>query len=162
MRPLNGYTLWTLTLAGALATVAFDFFGQAITPMLGFASLAPVPLANQVIETLTGSPNDAAAQFLHYLAGMIAYPFGWMFIAEPLARRILPSLSWVLVAILHGTGLWIFALYVLAHLVAGQPAFLGFTGITWVALLGHILFALVAGSVVRWRDGKSLSLGARV
>jgi hypothetical protein len=40
----------------------------------------------------------------------------------------------------------------MAHLVAGNPAFLGFTGITWVALVGHVLFALVAAWVVAWRD----------
>ena len=34
-----------------------------------------------------------------------------------------------------------------------QPAFLGFTGITWAALAGHVLFAIVAAMVVRWREG---------
>ena len=59
-------------LAGAVATVAFDFFGQSLSPLLGFASLAPVPLANNVIQTLTGAPYEPAAQLLHYIAGMIA------------------------------------------------------------------------------------------
>lgn len=162
MRAINGHTLWTMLLAGAVATVAFDYFGQSLSPMLGFASLAPVPLANQVIQTLTGEPYIPAAHLLHYIAGMIAYPFGWMFIAEPLARRITPGLPWVLVAIIYGIGLWIFALYIMASLIAGQPAFLGFTGITWVALFGHVLFAVVAAIVVRWRDRQSRSLGARV
>jgi hypothetical protein len=162
MRAINGHTLWTMVLAGAVATVAFDYFGQSLSPMLGFAGLAPVPLANQVIQTLTGEPYAPAAHLLHYIAGMIAYPLGWMFIAEPLARRITPGLPWFLVAILYGIGLWIFALYIMASLIAGQPAFLGFTGITWVALAGHVLFAIVAALVVRWRDGLSRSLGAAV
>jgi hypothetical protein len=162
MRAINGFNLWTMILAGAVATVAFDLFGQSITPMLGFASLAPVPLANQVIQTLTGAPYEPGAQLLHYIAGMVAYPIGWMFIAEPIARRITPGLSWFLVSIIYGIGLWIFALYIMASLIAGQPAFLGFTGITWVALVGHVLFAIVAAIVVRWRDGQSRSLGAAV
>ena len=83
------------------------------------------------------------------------YPIGWMFIAEPLARRITPGLNWFVVAVIYGIGLWIFALYIMASLIAGQPAFLGFTGITWVALLGHVLFAIVAAMVVRWRDGQA-------
>ncbi len=162
MRAINGFNLWTMILAGAVATVAFDLFGQSITPMLGFASLAPVPLANSVIQTLFGAPYEPGAQMLHYIAGMIAYPVGWMFIAEPVARRVTPGLSWFVVSVIYGIGLWIFALYIIASLIAGQPAFLGFTGITWVALLGHVLFAIVAAGVVRWRDAVPLGLGARV
>ncbi len=162
MRAINGFNLWTMILAGAVATVAFDLFGQSITPMLGFASLAPVPLANSVIQKLFGAPYEPGAQMLHYIAGMIAYPVGWMFIAEPVARRVTPGLSWFVVSVIYGIGLWIFALYIMASLIAGQPAFLGFTGITWVALTGHVLFAIVAAGVVRWRDAVPLGLGARV
>jgi len=153
MRPFDLGTVWTTVLAGATATVAFDFFGQSLSPMLGFASLAPVPLANSVIQAVFGAPYPPGANLLHYLAGMVAYPLGWLLIAEPLGRRVTPGLPWWAVAALYGVGLWIFALYVMAHLVAGHPAFLGFTGITWVALIGHVLFALVAAAVYRWREG---------
>lgn len=139
----------TVAVAGALSTVAFDFFGQSLSPGLGFASLAPVPLANQVIQVLFGAPWEPAAQFLHYLAGMVAYPLGWIWIAEPLRARMLPGLPWWVAAVVYGVGLWIFALFIMAYLIAGQPAFLGFTGITWVALVGHVLFALVTAAVVR-------------
>ncbi|MCB2052945.1 MAG: hypothetical protein KDE35_01720 [Geminicoccaceae bacterium] len=148
-----GFDLPTLLLAGAAATVAFDFFGQSLSPALGFAKLAPVPLANQVIQTFTGAGFEPGAHALHYMAGLIAYPLGWMLIARPLAARLTPALPWWFVAILYGVALWIFALYVMAHLIAGNPAFLGFTQITWVALIGHVLFALIAAMVVRWRQG---------
>ena len=141
--------------AGALATVAFDFFGQSVSPGLGFANLAPVPLANQVIQVVTGSGWNPGAQFLHYFAGMVAYPLGWILVAEPLRRRILPALPWWAGMLAYGVALWIFALYIMAHLIAGNPAFLGFTGITWVALAGHVLFAVVAALAYRamgWRD----------
>ena len=137
--------------AGAVATVGFDFFGQSVSPGLGFANLAPVPLANQVIQTLFGAPWSPGAQFLHYAAGMVAYPLGWLLIADPLARRLAPALPWIAAAIAYGIGLWIFALYIMAHLIAGNPAFLGFTGITWVALVGHVLFAVVVAAVYRAR-----------
>ena len=65
--------------------------------------------------------------------------------------RIAPQLNWFLSATLSGVGLWVFALYVMAHLVAGNPAFLGFIQLTWVALVGHILFAWVVAYVVRLR-----------
>lgn len=146
------YPLMTMLIAGALSTVAFDFFGQSLSPMLGFANLAPVPLANNVIQVLTGQPYLPGAQFLHYFAGMIAYPLGWMLIVDPLRKAVLPQLNWFLAAVLYGVALWIFALYIMAHLVAGNPPFLGFTGITWVALVGHVLFAIVTAWVVGWRE----------
>jgi len=145
--------LVTMALAGACATVAFDFFGQSLSPMLGFANLAPVPLANNVIQTLFGAAYRPGAEFLHYFAGMVAYPLGWIVLARPIARTLAPGLGWAVAAVLYGVLLWIFALYVMAHLVAGNPAFLGFTGITWVALVGHVIFALVAASAMRWRRG---------
>jgi hypothetical protein len=144
-------TLTTMGVAGAVATVAFDFFGQAVSPGLGFASLAPVPLANQVIQVVTGSGWTPGAHALHYAAGLIAYPAGWM-ILRPVARAFAPGLGWLGASALYGVGLWIFALYVMAHLIAGNPAFLGFTGITWVALAGHVLFAIVAAWVVERRE----------
>lgn len=145
-------TVWTVLLAGAVATVAFEFFGQSLSPMLGFAKLAPVPLANAVIKTVTGAGYAPGAEFLHYFAGMVGYPLGWLLIARPIAGRILPSLPWVVSASVYGVALWVFALYVMAHLIAGNPAFLNFTGITWVALVGHVVFAVVAAWVVEWRE----------
>lgn len=144
-------TLVTIVVAGALATVAFDFFGQSLSPGLGFANLAPVPLANNVIQVLFGATWSPGAHFLHYFAGMIAYPLGWLLIAEPVARRFAPNLHWLAASAIYGVALWIFALYIMAHLIAGNPAFLGFTGITWVALVGHVLFAVVAAAVYRAR-----------
>ena len=84
--------LVTMALAGACATVAFDFFGQSLSPMLGFANLAPVPLANNVIQTLFGTAYRPGAEFLHYFAGMVAYPLGWMVLAHPIARALAPGL----------------------------------------------------------------------
>ena len=143
--------LATMGVAGALSTVAFDFFGQSLSPGLGFANLAPVPLATQVWGVLTGTPSVAAGHFLHYLAGMVGYPLGWMAVVEPLRRSFAPGLDWRLAAVGYGVFLWAFALYAMAHLVAGNPPFLGFTGITWVALVGHVLFAVVTAAVARAR-----------
>jgi hypothetical protein len=148
------YSLLTMLIAGALSTVAFDFFGQSLSPWLGFANLAPVPLANQTIQTFTGEPFLPGAHFLHYLAGMVAYPLGWMLIVDPLRKAVWPGFPYFLAAVVYGVALWVFALYIMAHLVNGNPAFLGFTGITWVALVGHILFAVVTAVVVEWREAQ--------
>lgn len=152
--PFNAATLMTLLLAGSVATVAFDFFGQSLSPLLGFSGLAPVPLANHVIRVLFGETYGPGAHLLHYVAGLIAYPLGWWLVARPLARTVTPWLHEFLVAVVYGVVLWVFALYVMAHLVAGNPPFLGFAQIAWVALVGHILFALVAAWVIAWREGR--------
>jgi len=149
--PFGLSTVLTILLAGSVATVAFDLFGQALSPMLGFAKLAPVPLATQTWQVVFGEAFTPGGHFLHYVAGLLAYPIGWMFIWRPLAERVAPQLPWLLSATLYGIVLWVFALFIMAHLVAGNPPFLAFTGITWVALVGHVLFAVVAAWIERIR-----------
>ncbi|MGR3502861.1 hypothetical protein [Pseudaestuariivita sp.] len=140
----------SVLLAGAAALLAFDIFGQVLSPVSGFAALAPVGLANATIKAVFGSGYRPAAEGLHFFAGLVAYPLGWV-IAENIRRRVLPALPWLVAAVAYGIFLWVFALYGMAHLVAGMKPFLGFTGITWVAFWGHILFAVIAASVYRWR-----------
>ncbi|WP_179378953.1 hypothetical protein [Jannaschia marina] len=144
-------TAWTILIAGALATIAFDLFGKGLSPLFGFAKLAPVPLAQSTLKTVFGASPNGAADTLHMLTGLLFYPLGYLLVARPIAAKVTPWLHWSLVSVAYGIGLWIFALYVMAHLVAGNPPFLGFTGITWVALWGHILFAVVAAAVIERR-----------
>ncbi len=146
---IDARALAAVATAGAFATIAFDVFGQGISPALGFASLAPVPLAKSVLNTVFGLDSTPAAHLLHYFTGVIGYVLGWLLIARPLAARIVPQMPWWAVAVAYGVGLWVFALYVMAHLVAGMPAFLGFSGITWVALVGHVVYAVVLAGVLR-------------
>ncbi|MEJ6399204.1 hypothetical protein [Yoonia sp. 208BN28-4] len=147
----NKQTAFTILSAGALATIAFDAFGQGLSPLLGYAKLAPVGLANQTLKTVFGASPSGLAHLLHVFTGMFAYTLGYLLIARPLQQRIMPSLPWIATAVAYGVVLWVFALYVMAHLVAGNPPFLGFSGITWVALWGHIVFALVAAWVMEAR-----------
>lgn len=141
---LTIHNFLTLMLAGALATCAFEIYGQVISPSLGFSRLAPVPLAASVFKAIAGYGSKEMAELLHYAAGIIGYPLGFALIARPLWQRFAPQVPWYGVAVAFGTAQWVFALYVLAHLIAGQKAFLGFTGITYAALWGHIVYALVA------------------
>lgn len=144
-------TALTVLMAGAFATIAFDLFGQGLSPLAGYAKLAPVGLASSTLKAVFGAVPKGAADTLHILTGLIAYPLGYLLIARPLAAKVTPWMHWSLVAAAYGVGLWIFALYIMAHLVAGMPAFLGFAGITWVALWGHVLFGLVAALVIELR-----------
>lgn len=144
-------TAATILTAGAFATLAFDIFGQALSPLAGYAKLAPVGLAGGTLKTLIGANPAGAAYLLHALTGLVFYAIGWAFIARPLQRAILPRLHWSVTAIVYGVALWIFALYFMAHLVVGMKPFLGWSGITYVALWGHILYALVAAAVMEAR-----------
>lgn len=144
-------TAITVLTAGAFATIAFDVFGQAISPLLGYAKLAPVPLAGASLKAIFGANPAGAAYLLHAITGLVLYAIGWAFIARPLQRAILPRLHWTATAVAYGVALWVFALYIMAHLVVGNKPFLGFSGITWVALWGHIVYALVAGWIMEAR-----------
>ncbi len=139
---LRGFLM--LMLAGGLATIAFELYGEVISPLLGGSRLAPVPLAGSVFRAIAGFQSKEAAVLLHYIAGCIGYPLGFALVARPLWQKIMPGLPWYVVAVAFGVAQWVFALYIMAHLIAGQPAFLGFTKITWAALYGHVLYALVA------------------
>lgn len=141
-------TIFTLLSAGAIATVAFDAYGQGISPLIGMAKLAPVGLAKSTLNSVFGSSPAGLAHLLHTLTGLVFYVLGYFLVARPMQRAILPQLPWLATAVLYGIVLWIFALYIMAHLVAGMPAFLGFTGITYVALYGHILYAVVAAWII--------------
>lgn len=141
-------TALTLLTAGAFATIAFDAFGQGLSPLLGYAKLAPVGLAGATLTSVFGANPAGAAHLLHALTGLIFYVVGYYAIARPVQRAVLPTLHWSITAAVYGVALWVFALYFMAHLVAGMPAFLGFTGITWVALWGHVVYALVAAGVL--------------
>ncbi len=144
-------TAFSVLAAGAFATIAFDAFGQGISPLFGYAKLAPVGLAGQTLKTVFGSSPSGLAHLLHVFTGMVAYTLGYLWVARPIQMRIVPNLPWLVTAVAYGVVLWVFALYVMAHLVAGNKPFLGFTGITWVALWGHIVFAVVAAWVMEAR-----------
>lgn len=144
--------LLTLLIAGALGTLVFGIFGEVVSPLLGGSRLAPVPLAGSVFKTIAGFGSKPAAHGLHYLAGMVCYPLAFALIARPIWMRFAPALPWYAVAVCFGVLQWVGALYVLAHLVAGMPPFLNFSGITWAALWGHILYALTAVGVSQHLD----------
>lgn len=141
---LSPATLKAILISGAVGTVSFDLWGQAISPMLGFASLAPVGLARSLLGAL-GLPNGApAGNLMHlFLVGLLAYPIGWLFILRPIQQKLVPALPMLASAALYGVGLWVFAIGGVTA-VAGLPFFLNFTGITWVALVGHVIYAIFA------------------
>ena len=146
-------TLIALALSGIAASIAFDVFGQLLSPAAGFVELAPVGLAKLVIAKLFGISTMGGAYVLHFLTGLLFYPLGYLFAARPVARAFAPRTPWWVVGVIYGVITWLWAVYVMAYLVAGLPAFFGFSEFTWVALVGHVLFGWVAAAVIRSRLG---------
>ena len=137
-------------IAGFMATNAFDLWGQVISPALGFANLSPHGLAKSLLGNF-GLPNgDFAGYFFHfYVVGLIGYPVGWLFVFKPVWDRITgDNLGWFVPSAVYGFGLWIFAIGGITT-IAGLPFFLGFSGITWVALVGHVLYGIVLVAMFR-------------
>lgn len=142
-------TLTTALLAGAAADVAWEIWARLLTPLWVGGPLEPAAL----VQSVFGLSSRPAAELIHLVVGVVFYPLGYLCLARPLARLILPMLPWWLVGAGFGVGLWVFALYVMAHLFAGLPPFLGFITLTWASLVGHVIFGVVTAAVVRWRDG---------
>lgn len=144
---LTAATFVTAILAGVAADIVWEIWARMITPVFVGGPLEPAAL----VQGVFGLQSRAIAELIHALVGVVAYPLGYLFIARPLRRAIIPGLPWWLTALAYGVGLWIFALYIMAHLFAGQPPFLGFIPLTWASLAGHLLFALTLAIVVRAR-----------
>lgn len=135
--------LGLMFVSGFFATLAFDAWGQVVSPALGFAKLSPHGLAQSLLGALGLPSNAFAGYFVHfYLVGLIGYPVGWLFIFAPIWRRIFGESHWLAPSAVYGFGLWVFAIGGITAL-AGLPLFLNFTGITWVALAGHVLYGVV-------------------
>lgn len=145
---LSSKLLVTILLAGLAADLTWEVWARLITPLLVGGALEPAAL----VQSVFGLESRFAAEVIHAIVGIVFYPIGYLFIARPLQRMIVPGLPLFLTALGFGTGLWIFALYVMAHLIAGLPAFLGFIPLTWASLAGHWLFALVVAAVVQYRE----------
>ena len=150
----NTATLGLMFISGFFATIAFDLWGQVISPALGWATLSPHGLARSLLGTL-GLPNsNFAGYFVHfYLVGLIGYPIGWLFVFQPAWKRIVGETNWFVPSAIYGFGLWVFAIGGITS-VAGLPFFLNFTGITWVALVGHVLYGIALVATLRVIDRK--------
>jgi hypothetical protein len=143
---LNRQTLGLMFISGFFTTIAFDLWGQAISPALGFATLSPHGLARSLLSTLGLPAGNFAGYFVHfYLVGLVGYPIGWLFVFAPAWNRIVGSTHWFVPSAIYGFGLWIFAIGGITT-IAGLPFFLGFTGITWVAL---VVYGIVMVAIMR-------------
>lgn len=150
---INARTLGLMFVAGLVATCAFDFWGQVVSPeWLGWANLSPHGLAKSLLGALGLPNNDFLGYFMHfYLVGQIGYPVGWLFIFAPIWSRVFGQTHWAIPGLIYGFGIFLFAIGGITA-IAGLPLFLNFTGITWVAMIGHVLYGFVLVGVLQAID----------
>lgn len=144
----TGATLATAIIAGAAADATWEGWARLVTPLLVGGPLQPAAL----VQSVFGFQSWPLAEAIHLVVGVVFYPLGYVYLARPVARLATPFLPWWVVGVGFGLGLWVFALYVMAHLIAGLPAFLDFIPLAWASCAGHMLFGLVTAAVVRWRE----------
>lgn len=146
--PIAPSTLVTALIAGFLALAVWETWAQLITPLWIGGPLQ----ASALVKSALGISSSVLAEFIHILTGVIAYPLGYLFVAQPVARGLPIHFPWPVVGLGYGVGLWVFAMYGMAHLVAGFPPFLGFGQLAWASLVGHVLFGLVVSAIVAYRN----------
>ena len=147
---LAGSTLSTALLAGLGADLGWEVWARVLTPMLPGVG-GPLEPAG-LIQSVFGFHSRPVGEAIHLIVGVVFYPLGFLLIARPLQRSLLPQAPWWLTALGFGVGLFVFALYVMAHLVAGLPSFLGWTPLTYASLAGHLMFGLGTAGIVRLRE----------
>lgn len=141
---------WRVLAGGAAGLLVWEVFARLIAPLWIGQPLNPEGL----VQAALGVESNALAMVIHVVTGVVAFPVGYVLVARPVARLVLPRLHWAILGAVYGVGLWVFALLVMAHWFAGFPAFLDFQPIAWASLAGHVLFGLALAAVMAWADGR--------
>lgn len=141
-------TLARIGIAGAAGLVAWEGFARLVAP----ATFGFTPEPTALIEIAFGI-TGMAAMLLHVVTGLVAFPAGYVLVVQPALRAIAPGLPWVVAGLGYGVALWVFAMYGMASLLGGMPAFLGFEAIAWASLIGHVGLALAIALVAARMPG---------
>jgi hypothetical protein len=150
---LTGEVLITALIAGLAADLTWEFWARVITPFLPGVGGPLEPAA--LVQSVFGLASRFLAEIIHLVVGFVFYPLGYLFVARPIAQTATPALPWWVVGAGYGVGLWVFALYIMAHLIAGLPAFLDFIPLAWASFGGHVIFGIVVAAVVKYREQRA-------
>ncbi|MEL7173084.1 MAG: hypothetical protein AAFN05_09005 [Pseudomonadota bacterium] len=171
LRPATGMNVTrivvTTLLAGAIGLASWELWIRfGAPPTTGkFPLEGPIGLAQASLNKLFGISaykddnlflgvlsGRGIAEIAHFSAAFIAYPLGFLIAARPIGRAVLGRVgttgSDVVTGLVYGALLFVFAGYVMGHLVAGFPPFFGWKSITvWTGLppgsfIGHVLLGL--------------------
>ena len=133
-------------IAGVIGLLAWEMFARGIAPFWLGHALEPTGL----IEMAFGI-GGTGAQIIHLATGLVAFPLGYMLLVRPLAAALGAGIPVWLLGLGYGVALWVFAMVVVASLLAGMPPFLGFGAVAWASLIGHLLLGLAIALTVEYR-----------
>ena len=140
---LTSALLVKMLVSGMVATGVWEVWANVAAPLWIGGPLEPTGL----IKSAFGIKSTPLAHLIHFLTGFVAYPFAYLLVFRPLTKALPVPLPWHVAGALYGVGLWVFAMYGIAHFIAGFPPFLGFGQLAWASLVGHVLFGIAeAGS----------------
>lgn len=134
-----------LVVASVVSLIGWEIFGRIAAPLWIGEVLDPAGL----ISASFGIEDDFLAHAVHIITGLLIYPLIYFFVVMPVLVRFVPGLQGWVAGLLYGVALWVFALGVVAHFIAGFPAFLGFEPIAWASLVGHLIYGVLLGVFVR-------------
>ncbi|MEM7498366.1 MAG: hypothetical protein AAF371_10290 [Pseudomonadota bacterium] len=161
--PAIGQIAIKTLVAGAVGLVFWELWIRYGAPVTTgkFPLDGPIGLAQASLNKLFGisayngenlflgilSGRDIA-EIAHFSAAFVGYPLGFLLIVRPLGRRLLSAMPAPVWGLAYGAALFVFAGYVMGHLVAGFPPFFGWSSLTvWTGLppgsfIGHLLLGL--------------------
>jgi hypothetical protein len=137
-----------LAIGGLAGLLVWEVFANPVTSWIVGGPLQPPALVISLFQNLFAVKLSwAVAAGLHYATGILFYPLGYFFVT-----RVLASFGTWIDVILWGIATWVIALGFFATL-AGLPFMLGFILLSWMSLVGHVIYAVVAGLVFEHLNG---------
>ncbi|MEP1443137.1 MAG: hypothetical protein ABJK39_09030 [Hyphomicrobiales bacterium] len=155
--------LTTTLLAGVVSLGVWEIWSKVLAPFYMGGALTPVGLVKSSLgigkETFgaigaasANAVGNAVANGIHLVTGLVAFPLGYMVGARPISNAVLPNLPWWATGAAYGVALYIFAMYIMAHLFAGFPPFFGFNALSQASLIGHVALGVSIAGVVEKRS----------
>ena len=90
--PLDAETMITSLIAGVAADFTWEFWARVITPFIPGVGGPLEPAA--LVQSVFGLESRLVGEIVHLVVGFLFYPLGYLFIARPLQRLIIPGLPW--------------------------------------------------------------------
>jgi len=155
--------LTTALIAGFVSLGVWEIWSKVLAPFYMGGTLSPVGLVKSslgigkdtfgAVGAASGrAVGNAVANGLHLFTGLLAYPLAYMLVARPVSKTVMPSLPWWATGAVFGAGLYVFAMYIMAHFFAGFPPFMGFNGLGQASFIGHVALGITIAGVVEKRS----------
>lgn len=109
------------------------------------------------------------AEIAHFLMAFVGYPLAFLVVGRPIGRAVLGRMGElradIVTGLVFGAITFVFAGYVMGHLIAGFPPFFGWKSVTvWTglppgSLIGHVLLGLgiALGAALFDRTARSMA-----